>query len=79
MSEIGKAQTLSTITNENITQGVRKQESQKPSPEVVTIRTYDSITYTIKSTTSKAATQTLHAKLEASISRELAREIAKIT
>jgi len=76
---MSETRTLNTITNENIIQDVHKQDPQKPSPEVVTTRTYDNITYTIKSTTSPAATQTLHAKLEASISREIAREIAKIT
>ena len=80
MSEARCVQTLSDITKENINGNIHMQTAPTPSlPEVVTTRTYDNITYTIKSTTSPAATQTLHAKLEASISRELAREIAKIT
>jgi len=44
-------------------------------PEIITKRTIDNITYTIKSRSSENATQTLKNKLEACI----ARDIAKIT
>jgi len=51
---------------------------QAPS-EVVSTHTIDNITYTIISSSSPTATQTLQSKLGASIGRDIAHEIARIT
>ena len=48
------------------------KEKEKTSAEFVSTRTVDNITYTVISSNSETATQTLKAKLEAAIGREIA-------
>jgi len=80
MSDTRCVQALSDITNENINEDVHiKIALISGITEVVTKQTIDNITYTIRSRSCETATQSLHNKLDASIARDIAREIAQIT
>jgi len=58
--------------------GKNTMDKQKPGSGITTThRTIDKITYTIIASTSPTATQTLQQKLEAMISRDIAKLAAK--